>query len=154
MWLRNRDNCVNNFRSWSILGASTCVCGWRECLIIIHEQYAQECIPVGCVLSAAVAAGRGVSTRGVGVSAWGGVCPSACWDTVPLVNRMTDACENITFPHYVADGKNTSTIRFSIHHWYSFSNKAMFSRMKSLSFVALKYSYIIGVSKGGCDRLR
>ena len=28
----------------------------------------------------------------------GGVSPSACWDTHPSVNRMTDACENINFP--------------------------------------------------------
>ena len=39
-----------------------------------------------------------------GVSAWGGgsllrgVCPSACWDTPHPVDRMTDACENITLP--------------------------------------------------------
>ena len=67
----------------------------------------QEGIPVGCVPSAGVAvggggglsAGEGVSAQGW-VSAWegvcpGGVCPSACWDTPP-VNRMTDACENVT----------------------------------------------------------
>ena len=53
----------------------------------------QECIPVGCVPSAAVAVGGSVCLGGVcrGVSAWGvsargGVCPSvssACWDTRP-----------------------------------------------------------------------
>ena len=39
----------------------------------------QECIPVGCVPSAAVAVGGGVSTS-------------------PPVNRITDACKNITLP--------------------------------------------------------
>ena len=62
----------------------------------------QECIPVGCVPSAAVAVGGGAGCLPGGVcpgdvSAWGGVCPSACWDThPPPVNRITDACENIT----------------------------------------------------------
>ena len=45
---------------------------------------------------------RGGSAQGV--YAWGGVCPSVCWDTPPL-NRMTDTCENITLPQ-LADGKN------------------------------------------------
>ena len=48
------------------------------------EYYQQECIPVGCVLSAAVAVfGRGVSVRG------GGVSQHALGQTLPQ-NRMTD----------------------------------------------------------------
>ena len=43
-----------------------------------------------------------MSTQGVfaqggvcpGVSAQGGVCPGGCLVDTPLVNRMTDACEN------------------------------------------------------------
>ena len=84
----------------------------------------QECIPVGCVPSAEVTFERGclprgcVSAQGVcvcpgGVSAGGGVCPGGVFlvgclpggclpqcmlGYTPPVNRMTDACENITFP--------------------------------------------------------
>ena len=64
----------------------------RLCELIVE----QECIPVGCVPSAAVAVffgGGEVSAGGVypGVSAQlGGVCP-------PL-DRMTDRCKNITLP--------------------------------------------------------
>ena len=71
----------------------------------------QECIPVGCILSAAVAVcwGGGVSARGVSaqgaVSAQGGqclpggVCIPACTEAdTPLVDRMTDRCQNITLP--------------------------------------------------------
>ena len=75
----------------------------------------KECIPTGCVPSAAVAVlgGRGVCPMGwgylshgghglcpmrVGVSApWGGGLPRFC-QTPTSVNRMADACENITFP--------------------------------------------------------
>ena len=55
--------------------------------------YQQECIEVGCVPSAAVAVrGGGVCPEDVsrGGLPWGGVHPP--------VDRMTDACENITFP--------------------------------------------------------
>ena len=51
----------------------------------------QECIPVGCVTSAALAICPG------GGCLPGGVCPNACWDTTPM-NRMTDRCKNITLP--------------------------------------------------------
>ena len=59
---------------------------------------------VGCVLSAGVAAGGGVSAQGV--SAKGGVCPGGCVSqhtlgqtSHPPVDRyLTHACENITFP--------------------------------------------------------
>ena len=34
-----------------------------------------------------------------------GVCPSACWDTHPPMDRMTDRCKNITLRNYVAAGK-------------------------------------------------
>ena len=71
----------------------------------------QECIPVGCVPSAAVTAG-GVSQHalgrgcipaciGQGVSVQGGVCPVHA-GIHPTPNRMTDACES----NYVADGNS------------------------------------------------
>ena len=82
----------------------------------LHNK--QECIPVGCVLSAAVTV-RGVPAWGVpawgrctclggvpnggGVPAWrgvpaqGGVSKHALRLTPP-VDRMTDACKNITLP--------------------------------------------------------
>ena len=45
---------------------------------VLRPQYqTQECIPVGCVPSAAVAVGGGVSAQGC-VSAQGGVCIPAC----------------------------------------------------------------------------
>ena len=58
----------------------------------------QECIPVGCVPPAAVAVPGGSPGRG-GLQAPGtppGADPPA--DTPPPINRMTDACENITLP--------------------------------------------------------
>ena len=42
-------------------------------------SFKQECIPVGCVPSAAVAVGGG------------GVCPSACWDTARGVSAPVHA---------------------------------------------------------------
>ena len=60
----------------------------------VDLQKKQECIRVGCVPSAAVVfsggclPGGGVSARGGGVAAT---------HTHP-VNRITDACENITLP--------------------------------------------------------
>ena len=59
-------------------------------------MFKQECIPVGCVLSAAVVGGVYPSMH------WaGGVCPGGVCHTPPLpVDRMTEACEN-----YVVDGK-------------------------------------------------
>ena len=90
----------------------------------------QESIPVGCVLCAAVAMGRvqggccpggvwcltGVVSRGVwcqgGVVSGRWWCPREVCAPVhvgihpsPTVNRMTDACENITLPQRTfADG--------------------------------------------------
>ena len=66
----------------------------------------QECIPVRCVPFAAVA----VSGGGEGLCLereclpMGNFCPGMCVSgpgvyTSPTVNRMTDACENIAFPH-------------------------------------------------------
>ena len=51
------------------------------------NQQTQECIPVGRVPFVAVA-----------VSGWGGGCLPRGVYTFPPVDRMTDACENITFP--------------------------------------------------------
>ena len=70
------------------------------------KYYEQECIPVGCVPSAAVAVcRRGLSAQGVfargGVSALGGVCIPACTeaDTIPpWTEFLTHAFENITLP--------------------------------------------------------
>ena len=69
----------------------------------------QECIPVGCVPSAAVAisGGGGVCLGGVcpacvkkSVHGGGGdVCPIVCWDTLSSWTEfLTHACEHITFP--------------------------------------------------------
>ena len=71
----------------------------------------QECIPVGCVPSAAVAVYRGggcllpvgglrpgrVSAPG-GMSATGGCIPACTGADTPPVNRITYRCKNITFP--------------------------------------------------------
>ena len=74
---------------------------------IIPEQ---ECIPVGCVPSAAVAVSWGVCPGGVclvfpGDGVWPGGClPSllgkgCVWQTPPTWTEfLTDDCENITFP--------------------------------------------------------
>ena len=86
----------------------------------MNKQEIQECIPVGCVLSTAVAISEGSVRLGVsaqGVSAQGGVCrgasvggvsqggvcpggvcPGECLPHHPPVNRISDACENITLP--------------------------------------------------------
>ena len=58
---------------------------------------------------------REVSTWGA--SAWGGVCPIACWDTRdPPMNRMTDRCKNITlFQILFAGGKNHTLPRNRFH---------------------------------------
>ena len=76
----------------------------------------EGCLPGGVCLGGCLPR-KGVYQRGVclgGMSAWGclpggvcpgGVCRSACWNTPPPVNRITDACENITLRNYVADGK-------------------------------------------------
>ena len=73
------------------------------------------CLPGGCLPREEVfAQGEGVCQ---GVSSQGGfyrgcVCPGGCLPQcmlgyTPPVDRMTDACENITF--YVADGKKMAT---------------------------------------------
>ena len=56
--------------------------------------------PEGCLPMEGVCPGRCLLRRGVcwgGVCPWG-FCPSACWDTHPPVDRMTDRCKNITLP--------------------------------------------------------
>ena len=64
----------------------------------------QDCIPVGCVPSAAVAmsipacTGQGGVCPGEGVCP-GGVYPSMHWGRHPLWTKwLTDRCKNITFP--------------------------------------------------------
>ena len=80
---------------------------WQLCWSS-DKKYEQECIPVGCALSAALAVSEGVfDLAGVGglsapgggrgmsiLGGWvflGGVCQ-------PPVDRVTDACENSTLP--------------------------------------------------------
>ena len=86
----------------------------------LNLYFTQECIPVGCILSATVA----VCFRGGGSlpsppeqappqdqapppragtpletcckACWDTTC-NACWDSTPPVNRITDTCKNITF---------------------------------------------------------
>ena len=63
--------------------------------------YKQECIPVGCVPSAAVAVSGVCVPRGclpVGGGLPGGVSDIGGGVHLPPVDRMTDTCENITFP--------------------------------------------------------
>ena len=57
--------------------------------LIFSIDVKQECIPVGCVPSAAVAGGQeDVSAReGVCVR---GVCPGGVWQTPPTVDRILD----------------------------------------------------------------
>ena len=64
-----------------------------SCCVKAEDIKGQECIPVGCIPSAAVTAGEGgvsqhALSRVVCVSACtgrgGGVCPNACWDIHPL----------------------------------------------------------------------
>ena len=81
----------------------------RTCALV-EFYFKQECIPVGCVPSAAVAmsipacTGHCVSQHAVGRGCLpGGVClgVSALRQTPPFVDRMTDRCKNITFANYV-----------------------------------------------------
>ena len=76
-------------------------------LVTLFSKYGdlQECIPVGCILSAVVTilGGRCLPEGCVclGVCVWlGGVCLGGVYvgGVHSLMNRMTDACENITFP--------------------------------------------------------
>ena len=63
-------------------------------------QQKQECIPVGCIPPALYRTGVSAQGRGLylnGVSVGGGVLS---------VNRMTDACENITLPQTSFAGGN------------------------------------------------
>ena len=85
----------------------------------------QECIPVGCVLSAAVA----VCLGGVCQE---GICPSGCLPMGGRVARgvrlppwtefLTDACENITFPQLrlrtVTNKKDENGFNLSSNHTY------------------------------------
>ena len=60
----------------------------------------QKCIPVGCVPSAAVAI------------SWGGCLPGGV--SAPPRNRMTDACENITFVSENHTGRETMPVSIFI----------------------------------------
>ena len=84
-----------HLRYWSSVSSEVWFLSNNDACIEAFKQYRiQECIPVGCVPSAAVTVcWGGVSARG-SVFPHGGGLP----DT-PSVNRMTDAYEN-----YVADG--------------------------------------------------
>ena len=77
------------------------------------HTHKQECIPVGCVPSAAVTAGGGVvcrggvSAQGVSARGWvsargclpGGISQHALRQTPSSpADRMTDRCKNITLP--------------------------------------------------------
>ena len=76
-----------------------------------EKQLQQESVPVGCVPSAAVAAG-GMCVSQHALGGGEGVCIPACtgqrgvWRGVggggvsatPSVNRITNTCENITLP--------------------------------------------------------
>ena len=55
------------------------------------KEYAKQCIPVGCVPSAALA----VSGSGWGVCLGGCVCPGGC---TPPCEQNHRRCKNITFP--------------------------------------------------------
>ena len=80
----------------------------------------QECIPVGCLPSAVVAVRGDVSQHSLGwgvcvsqhalgrlgcIKACTGqgvcVCPGGAFPHTPPMDRITDACENITFPQSV-----------------------------------------------------
>ena len=93
---------THSSKNYHFIGMSKpCTTGRTTLAGYIAEQ---EYIPVGCVSSAAMAVlegGRGtggVSARGV--SAQEGVCPGGCLSGVYTSppDRMTDVCENITFP--------------------------------------------------------
>ena len=79
--------------------------------IFIQKKSTQECIPVGCVRIAWFSSSRGGDQvwPGTGVVVWPGqgvgdlsqgVVTSPPSDSLPPppVDRMTDTCENITFP--------------------------------------------------------
>ena len=55
-----------------------------------------------------------------GVSAWGGCLPGRC--TPPPVDRMTDACENITFSQLLS---RTVTIEV-LTPWYAVRDRVCF----------------------------
>ena len=91
-------------------------------------SFLQECIPVGCVPSAAVAIlGGGFCLWGGGLPAreeclpargclprrgvclpWGSGCQGGC---TPPHSGKTDTCENITFPQLLL-----RTVKMSLHH--------------------------------------
>ena len=64
----------------------------------------QECIPVGCVPSAAVPSGGGGVYPSMhwagGVSVRGGLCAWGCLLHTSPLDRMTDACEEITVKNH------------------------------------------------------
>ena len=74
-------------------------------------NFQQECIPVGCVPSAAVAS-----------PGEGGICPGGCLPRScvcpggvhhPPVNRISDRCKNITFPQLLLRTVIIGFVQFS-----------------------------------------
>ena len=83
---------------------------WRfksNILINITRQHSSRMRTAHCSDSGGCLPGDGVSAqRGSGWGCPWGCLPRGCpapvhasWDTHPTVDRMTDACENITLPH-------------------------------------------------------
>ena len=94
---------------------------WINIQKIIKTISQQECIPVGCVPSAAVTvSGRGGSAQG-GCLPKMGVCPGGVCQThsPPPVDRMTDRCKTLPCRNYVADGKNTIKNCISLLPFYT-----------------------------------
>ena len=82
-------------------------CGYIDLNILYHHSklsisicckfIQQESIPVGCVPLAFVVRGVGTALEGV----WSrGLWPSSGRYYPPPMDRMTHACENITFPQF------------------------------------------------------
>ena len=85
----------------------------------VSAQEGGVCPGGGCLLRRGCLPGRGVSAQegGVcpeGVSAQGGVCPEGCLSDTPPVDRMTDACENITLPQLRRYGALKKLFEFSV----------------------------------------
>ena len=79
---------------------------------VSQHALGRGCVCLGGGVARRVLSAQGGVCPGGGVSAWGGgVCPIACWDTPP-VDRMTDACENITLRTVIIQQRSISYISF------------------------------------------